>query len=251
MAFIKPKTIVSFILIMLIGGAVMFGFSGCFGKKYKVDYCGQKGAFQNAKDSYRAGETVELYFTMIATDTDYNFYLDGASYSPDYDSKGGGMYIIRFTMPDHDVKLSYTSRNSMEINIESQNEMLVDYYYAIVGTDGGDSKYELVLSKTQSASARLDVYKTEPDSTEKSTTYMIPYEAVTQCYEVIDSAKMREWNKKGYDSPVDGAVTVVKFRDDDGSYISVSTNKAPSDGERNMDKIKIILEGYATDENRI
>ena len=33
-------------------------------KKYKVDYCGQKMAYPNAKDEYRAGEKVTLYFGM-------------------------------------------------------------------------------------------------------------------------------------------------------------------------------------------
>ena len=64
----------------------MLGLSGCFGKKYKVDYCGQKGSFEGAKDSYRAGERVELRFSHIATDTDYYFYVDGQRVKPDYDS---------------------------------------------------------------------------------------------------------------------------------------------------------------------
>ena len=29
---------------------------GLFAKKYKVDYCGQKMAYSNAEDEYRAGE---------------------------------------------------------------------------------------------------------------------------------------------------------------------------------------------------
>ena len=44
-----------------------------FGKKYKVDYCGEKFAYKNAKDEYRAGEKVTVYYWMIATDTDYSF----------------------------------------------------------------------------------------------------------------------------------------------------------------------------------
>ena len=82
-----------------------------FGKKYKVDYCGQKFAYQNAKDAYRAGETVTLIFEMIATDTDYSFRLDGAELNRSYDSAKG--FILSFTMPDHDVTLKCFSRNSM------------------------------------------------------------------------------------------------------------------------------------------
>ena len=82
-----------------------------FGKKYKVDYCGEKYAYKNAKDEYRAGEKVTVYYWMIATDTDYSFSLDGAELSRDYDTKKG--FILSFSMPNHDVVLHCFSRNSM------------------------------------------------------------------------------------------------------------------------------------------
>ena len=84
---------------------------GLFGNKYKVDYCGEKYAYKNAKDEYRAGEKVTLYFWMIATDTDYSFWLDGAELMRDYDMKKG--FVLSFIMPDHDVVLHCSSRNSM------------------------------------------------------------------------------------------------------------------------------------------
>ena len=80
-------------------------------KKYKVDYCGQKMAYPNAKDEYRAGENVTLYFDMIATDMNYSFTLDGAELMRDYDPKKS--FVLRFTMPGHDVKLHCFSRNTM------------------------------------------------------------------------------------------------------------------------------------------
>ena len=83
-----------------------------FGKnKYKIDYCGQKGAYKDAKDSYRAGEKVRLVYYMIATDTDYSFYLDGEHFAPGYSDREG--YIISFTMPEHDVILKCEHVNSM------------------------------------------------------------------------------------------------------------------------------------------
>lgn len=91
---------------------------GLFTKKYKVDYCGQKMAYQNAKDAYRAGEKVTLYFDMIATDTNYSFTLDGAELMRDYDPKKG--FVLHFTMPDHDVKLHCFSRNTMLIEIPQE-----------------------------------------------------------------------------------------------------------------------------------
>ena len=86
--------------------------SGCAGgEKYQVDYCGAKASYSNAKDSYRAGTAVTLYFEMIATDTDYSFLLDGESVPYTYDAKKG--FVISFTMPDHDVTLECRSVNSM------------------------------------------------------------------------------------------------------------------------------------------
>lgn len=95
---------------------------GLFGKKYKVDYCGEKYAYKNAKDEYRAGEKVTLYFWMIATDTDYSFWLEGAELERDYDTKKG--FILRFIMPDHDVVLHCSERNSMlrELPREEKDE---------------------------------------------------------------------------------------------------------------------------------
>lgn len=106
------RKIFTFILALTLGGCVMFGLSGCFAKKYAVDYCGQKSSYKGAKDSYMAGETVKLVYGMIATDTDYSFYLDDERINPDYDSKTDS-YVISFTMPDHDVKLECRSYNSM------------------------------------------------------------------------------------------------------------------------------------------
>jgi hypothetical protein len=54
---------------------------------------------------------VTLYFDLVATDTDYSFLLDGEPIHYTYDDQKG--FVIQFTMPDHDVKLEYDSRNSM------------------------------------------------------------------------------------------------------------------------------------------
>ena len=87
--------------------------TGCGKRSYKVDYCGAKDFYSNAKNTYKAGEEVELIFDLVATDTDYTFYIDGKSENLDVHGTGNG-FLIRFTMPDHDVKLSYSEKNSME-----------------------------------------------------------------------------------------------------------------------------------------
>lgn len=63
------------------------------------------------KSGYREGETVTVYFDMIATDTNYSFFVDDEPINPGYETSLG--YIISFKMPDHDVKIKCISQNSM------------------------------------------------------------------------------------------------------------------------------------------
>ena len=99
------------ITCLLLLGSFPFIFSGCNAKKYNVDYCGAKGCYSNAKDSYKAGTKVTLYFELIATDTDYSFTLDGEPVDWTFDNEKG--FVIEFTMPEHNVKLECHTRNSM------------------------------------------------------------------------------------------------------------------------------------------
>lgn len=88
------------------------GLFGCGKNSYNVDYHGQKDMFSGARDSYKVGDTVELSYGLIATDTDYSFFVDGQAVNANWDAKKG--YIIKFTMPDHDIEVYCTHRNSME-----------------------------------------------------------------------------------------------------------------------------------------
>ena len=104
--------IVVVIAIIIVAVIAVVFVTACSGKKYQVDYCGQKAIYNNAKDYYKAGAEVKLYYDLIATDTDYSFYLDGESVNWEYDNKKG--FVITFVMPEHDVKLESKTRNSME-----------------------------------------------------------------------------------------------------------------------------------------
>ena len=96
--------------ILLTGGLIMALFGGCQSTKYNVDYCGKKDSFKGAKDSYRAGEKVELIFKQPETDGDYSFFVEGARVSADYEADKG--YIFSFTMPQHDVSVNIDSNNA-------------------------------------------------------------------------------------------------------------------------------------------
>ena len=97
---------------MLASAVLVLSLAACSAGKYRVDYGGSKDWYDGAKDYYRAGEKVTLYYDMIATDTNYYFYLDGEPISVGYDDSKG--FIIEFTMPEHDVSLSCEWYNSME-----------------------------------------------------------------------------------------------------------------------------------------
>ena len=103
------------VLAVVMGIFLAVGITGCAAKTYRVDYCGSKSFYSNAKDSYRAGTAVELHFDLVATDTDYSFYLDGSTEGLDVQGSGGG-FIISFTMPEHDVRIEYKAVNTMEYN---------------------------------------------------------------------------------------------------------------------------------------
>lgn len=98
--------------------------SGCGSARkaaYRIDFAGQRefycaptggsNEYVIPKERYREGEEVVLYFTMVATDTNYTFLLDGEPVNPEGKTEKG--FLIRFTMPPHDVKLECHHRNIM------------------------------------------------------------------------------------------------------------------------------------------
>ena len=254
------------IAVVLIAAIIALSlvFSGCFpmigGKKYKVDYNGQKDSFEGARDYYRVGEKVSLAFGMIATDTDYSFYVDGEKVNPKYDEKKG--YIIEFVMPERDVSVKWSSRNSMMYDPNANPEaipepeeveetMLVDYYHAVVATVGGDNSHELVLYEYSDDKLKLSVFDADEDSGETRTDYLVPKKVLDECKEVIKRNKFDKWNKKYEDIGMDGAVTVVKYQKDDGSYERISTDRMPDDGIQKMGEIQTVLSKYIKDEYKV
>lgn len=86
--------------------------SACGAARYKIDMDGLDFMYEGVKNrGYRPGEEVTVYFPLVATDTDYFFYLDGDPVNFHYDERKG--FVIQFIMPEHDVLLECTSVNSM------------------------------------------------------------------------------------------------------------------------------------------
>ncbi len=94
------KKIIAILIIVLIAVIVC----SCAGEKYKVDFFGDEYAF-------RPGKKVTLYFDLIATDTNYSFYMDGEYFNCTYDEKRG--FVFEFVMPEHDVVFTMDAKESM------------------------------------------------------------------------------------------------------------------------------------------
>ena len=113
------------LLLFFLGVSMMITLFGCGKTKDRLRFEGY--GFQSAKTAYAAGEKVTVTFDLIATDTDYRFGLDDENVrlTQSWDEKRG--YVFTFLMPDHDVTLRVSSRNSMEsiptVNITVRTEV--------------------------------------------------------------------------------------------------------------------------------
>ena len=234
------------LLLFVLGGIVLFGLFGC-GKKtpeYKIDFSGEESWYEGAKKTYREGETVTLYYNLIATDTDYKFLLDGEPINFGYDDEHG--FVITFVMPAHDVKLECETRNSMEYVPEIVPDILLfDYYSATTGTDGYDSHVEYTLSTYSRDQHRLSVYvKESPEEEETRTDYLVPAELSEKCYRAVYEYEMDKWADRDDLEPIDGAVVVLKYTNGE-EYVRLSSEAAPYGGVAEMDSIGMMLAEYA------
>lgn len=241
----------------LILALCLLPLSGC-GKRYRVDYGGDKEDFVGAKDSYFAGQKVTLTFPYIATDTDYRFTLDGDTEGLKVDYSDAKGYILTFTMPEHDVKVGYTMTNSMmwdggDTGVDwNPGDMLVDYYRSEgAGEDAGYREW--VLSATDDPDwADLTVYEKEGDAEEAVTAYRVPFFVARQAWDQIEANDLASWAEDPDAVALDGAKTVVRFVDRySGTYYRASTEAMPEDGEAILDAIGGILIAAATQENLV
>ena len=99
----------------------MATISACGGKKHKIIYSDNRSFYcidnnKPAPEKAQAGERVRLYYKFIATDTSYEFFVDGERFNPQYTHETG--FIIEFVMPEHDVTINHTKRNTMILEDE-------------------------------------------------------------------------------------------------------------------------------------
>ena len=228
-------------VVVLIGILSLFTalFSGCSAPKYKVDYDGGKIFYEGAQDFYPAGAQVELICTLMPSDIDISFYLNGEYLNAKYDGQKG--YLLRFTMPEEDVLLECRIRESMTyVEPAEPGVLLVDYYRE--GTVGGDGYYELVLSTTTDPNQyQIDQYRKEEGGEETRVSYLLPFDIQGDYLEIVEEYGMREWENEETPVTLDGVLIVCKFRDGEET-IRVSSDQMPENGEEGLQKIRELLE---------
>lgn len=242
------KYIVRVVVLIGILSLLTVLFPGCSSPKYKVDYGGGKMFFEGAKDAYRAGAQVEIVCTLLVTDMDIAFYLDDEYLNAEYDDRKG--YILRFTMPEKDVRLEVRFTNSMTyVEPVEAGVLLVDYYRT--ETAGGDGYYELVLTTTEDPSQyQLDEYRKEAGGEESRASYLIPFDISTDCLDIAEEYGMREWNDAASSEAMDGVLIVCKFRDGE-EIIRVSSEQMPENGEQALEAMRAMLADCLREEFRI
>ena len=69
--------------------------------------------FTSPKQQYSPGEEVTMVYgrRYIGTDTSYYFSSEDVEFSQDFDQGIG--YVIKFIMPEHDVEIKVTTKNTM------------------------------------------------------------------------------------------------------------------------------------------
>lgn len=220
----------------------LFGLTGCAAKKYKIDYCGQESFYRGAKKEYAEGETVTLYYDLIATDTDYKFLLDGKEIGYDYDGDRG--FVVSFTMPARDVTLKCETKNSMVSVPEIiPDVLLISYRTGTVGTDGGDDEYRVELYTCDRDRHLLTVTRTDAEGNADEKRYYVPVESSEKCYRVIFEREIDKWGDLEDYECIDGKFTEVKYRTG-GEYVSANTGKMPYGGEYDLDAVGSMLERY-------
>lgn len=99
------------LFLLLTGTAFLFSLAGCGKQKYRLNLDGY--GLRSEKKAYAAGEEVRITYDLVASDTNYRFYIDGdEKMNVGFDGRHG--YLLTFLMPARDVTVRVEWENSME-----------------------------------------------------------------------------------------------------------------------------------------
>ena len=232
--------------ILATGVMIMLSLFGCGKKKYELIL---DNSLESKKTSYAAGEQVKVCCSLIATDTDYNFFSNDVKMQQDYTNEDG--YVLSLIMPAHDVKIMVSMRNSMvydpEATAEKTEEQLLalavkdwlifDYYDGTVGTDGFDGYDEFCLYRQPDGGLIMAKFSNWPDRKEQHACQVWP-DVLYELLNVVDKYDMRHWTKG---SPIDGQAYRVSFAEAE-RMITVSSNLIPENGIAAFAAVRKVME---------
>jgi len=214
------------LLLILLGATMMLSFFGCGKQKYKLQY---DLGFQSEKTEYEAGEKVTVYFNLIATDTDYRFWLDDESVEleQDYDEKLG--YVFTFQMPEHDVTLHRSSRNTMvaleRILVTLENRVEEADFWLLPQTEENlkTSLWGTATVGSLAVGDSAEVVLTKPDDAE---TWIIRIIDKDHILYTADDLKLKDGDRivfRREDADFDG---VIEILDENGTVLDSKTASA-------------------------
>ena len=238
------------VLLLLSLGVGLF--SGCGKTMHYVDYGEDKYVYRGARDAYRTGEKVTLYYNLIATDTDYTFLLDGEKLNPEYDEKSG--YKLQFVMPDHDVKLECVKRNSaLALEEESEQagqdaeakDVLLVGYTSRKGAPEDGNLYALsVFESDDEKEVFLEIHASSvKENQDVRARYKVSSEVVQAVMSLVLTGDLREWAACSDPVREKGRTQTCRFLDGD-EYIEVSTDAMPEGGDQTLQDIRHTIESY-------
>lgn len=198
------------IIVVVVVGLLIFMNRG---PRYNVHY--DNVFYKNAKDSYRVGQKVSIYYNLIATDTDYRFNVEGADYEISYNDRKG--YVIEFVMPANDVYVSMSSKNSM---IYEGPIRLYQFKYEVYTEEGREYEHYIIEDYDYKLTATQYKNSGEYDF-EFDESGISEIEALIQSYDPIN------WENEDC---LEGVFYAFEFYVDHHLY-SITSDQMSSDGE--------------------
>lgn len=221
--------------------------SGLFGRKHKLTFGADDTGRFGAKRAYRTGALVTLRIP-IATDTDYSLTADGV----DIDRRvSGGVMICTFRMPDRDLDVRYSARNSMVHQVDDTRKprLLYEYSQSSCAVVGEETCSRTAVSRGADGRLRLHTYRRDGDVTEEQD-YALPEDVLFELEALTRQYRLDTWNDRAVDA-LDGKLMAIRFLSPDGGTASVDSGRMPEDGGAAFAAFCRVLYGYATEDRRI
>ncbi len=119
------------------------------------------------------------------------------------------------------------------------DNMIFDYYEAVVATVGGDGYDEFVLyTRDDGEGLILAKYSKWHEQDEKCLCCLVPGKVFDECMKTVKKHKMHKW-KDGFG--ITGKVFVVRFPGSDGEMVRVTSDDMPDDGVEAFDAVCEVL----------